>query len=79
MKSVDIQAAKTHFSRLVQEAASGKQIVISKAGHPVAKLVAFAAKTKPRRLGSLKGRIWMNPDFDAPLPRDLQRAFGMIK
>ncbi len=77
MKSVNIHAAKTHFSRLVDEAASGKEIVISKAGRPVAKLVPFATKSKPRRPGSLKGRIWVSPDFDAPLPPDIARAFGV--
>jgi len=79
MKTVDIHAAKTQFSRLVEEAAAGKEIIISKAGHPVAKLAPLTPKGKPRRIGVLKGKIRMSPDFDAPLPRDLQRVFGMIK
>lgn len=72
--TVNIHEAKTHLSRFVREAAAGEEIVIARAGEPVARLVALAARPKPRRPGALKGRIWVGADFDAPDPQ-LERAF----
>ena len=62
--TVNIHEAKTHFSRLVDRAAAGEEIVIAKAGKPVAKLVPFVEKREPRKLGTLRGRIWMASDWD---------------
>jgi prevent-host-death family protein len=76
MKIVNIHAAKTHLSRLVEEVGEGEEIVIAKAGRPVAKLVAVEPAHARRRPGALKGRIRIARDFDAPLPADLARAFG---
>jgi len=75
MKTVNIHQAKTHLSRLVDEAAGGEEIVIARAGKPVARLVALPAKKSRRKPGSAKGKIWISPDFDAPLPEDMLRAF----
>jgi prevent-host-death family protein len=75
MKTVNIHAAKTHLSSLVEEAAAGEEIVIAKAGRPVARLVGLPA-AKPRRPGTLKGRIRISGDFDAPLPSELAKPFG---
>jgi prevent-host-death family protein len=76
MPTVNIHAAKTHLSRLVEEAASGKEIVIAKAGTPIAKLVAIApAGGKKRRLGRLAGRLKVPADFDAPLPSEILDTF----
>ena len=77
MTTVNIHAAKTHLSRLVEEAAAGKEIVIAKAGAPRAKLVPLAATTggKERRLGLLAGRLSIPKDFDAPLPSDILDEF----
>lgn len=72
---VNIHEAKTHLSRLVDEAASGKEIVIAKAGKPLAKLVPLAAASRRRRLGILKGKITVPDDFDAPLPEDVLDSF----
>ena len=78
MKTVNLHAAKTHLSRLVDEAVDGKDIVIAKAGKPMVRLVAIEAKRQRRRgFGMLKGRIRITKDFDAPLPDDIARAFGM--
>ena len=74
MQTVNIHAAKTHFSRLVDEAAAGDEIIIAKAGKPVAKLVPLAQRPK-RRLGMLTGVASIPPDFDAPLPDDVIDAF----
>ena len=74
-KPVNIHAAKTHFSRLVERAAKGEEIVIARAGRPVARLVPLASAARPRRPGLLKGRIRIGKDFDAPLPEDVLRLF----
>lgn len=57
MKTVNIQAAKTHLSRLVEEAAAGEEIILAKAGRPLIRLVPFSARNQPRKLGLLKGRV----------------------
>ena len=76
MSIVNLHAAKTHFSRLVAEAEAGEEIIIAKAGKPVARLGPLKAPTpKKRKLGSLRGRIRLPADFDAPLPDEMLRAF----
>jgi len=78
MKTVNVHAAKTQLSRLLEEVSRGEEIVIAKAGRPVAKLVAIEQAGTPRRgLGALKGRIRVRRDFDAPLPAEISRAFGI--
>ena len=76
MKTVNIHQAKTHLSRLVEEAAEGEEIVIAKAGRPRARLVPARTVAKPRVAGLYKGKIRIGKDFDAPLPDDIARAFG---
>ncbi len=77
MTTVNIHAAKTHLSRLVDEAAAGEEIIIARAGKPVARLLSLAplSGTGKRRLGSLAGRLAIPPDFDAPLSDDVLDAF----
>ena len=75
VKTINIHAAKTHLSRLVDEAAAGAEIVIAKAGKPVARLVPLRPERGRRRLGGLAGQIWIADDFDAPLPDDMVEAF----
>lgn len=78
MKTVNIHAAKTHLSRLLEEVTAGGEIVIARAGRPVAKLVAIEpAQGRGRGFGALKGRVRVRRDFDAPLPTDLARGFGL--
>jgi prevent-host-death family protein len=77
---VNMHAAKTHFSRLVDQAAAGEEIVIARAGKPVARIVPFAAPKVeapkgPRVLGVLKGSLVIPDDFDAPLPDDVLALF----
>jgi prevent-host-death family protein len=74
---VNIHAAKTHLSKLVDQAANGDEILIARAGKPVAKLVAIGSSAAPARriLGALAGRFKLPPDFDAPLPDDEIDAF----
>lgn len=76
MSAVNIHAAKTHLSRLVEEAAAGKEIVIAKAGKPVAKLGPLPPTGgKKRKLGILAGKGTVPADFDAPLSEELLDAF----
>ena len=77
MKTVNIHAAKTHLSALVEQAAAGEEIVIAKAGKPMARLTAIEKPAFHRALGAMKGRIHMHDDFDAPLPPELAKAFGV--
>ncbi len=71
---VNIHEAKTRFSELVRRAADGEEIVIGRAGTPVAKLVPFRRDHGPRRAGLWKGQVRIADDFDE-LPADLLRAF----
>lgn len=77
MQTVNIHAAKTHLSRLVDEAAAGKEIIIARAGKPVAKLVSLTAPQPraKRRLGLLTGQLCVPADFDAPLPNEVLDSF----
>jgi prevent-host-death family protein len=70
----NIHQAKTHFSKLVERAAAGEEIVIGKAGKPVARLVPYKEAIPRRQPGSMKGKIRIAGDFDE-LPDDVLAAF----
>ena len=74
MKTVNVQAAKTHLSRLIEEVAAGREIILAKAGKPLAKMVPYAPARKPRVPGAFKGRIWQSPDCWDPDP-ELEALF----
>ncbi len=61
---VNIHEAKTHLSQLVERAAAGEEIIIGKAGRPMARLVAYHPHHQPRRPGAMKGKISIADDFD---------------
>jgi prevent-host-death family protein len=73
---VNIHEAKTHFSKLIKQAAAGEEVVVASAGRPVAKIVAYETSSEPRKPGLLAGQIEIAPDFDE-LPPDLADAFGV--
>jgi prevent-host-death family protein len=73
---VNIYAAKTKLSRLVDRAAAGEDIVITRHGRPVARLIGTEPAKQPRKLGLLRGRVRIAKDFDAPLPDDYIRLFA---
>ena len=75
MQKVNIHEAKTQFSRLVDAAANGEEIIIAKAGKPAARLVPLERVKTKRRFGALKGKIRIGDDFDTPLPGDLIATF----
>ena len=72
---VNIHHAKTHLSRLLEKVALGEEVIIAKAGKPVAKLVPVRKSTQPRKLGSAKGTFVVPKDFNAPLPKNVEDSF----
>lgn len=75
MPVTNISEAKAQLSALVERVLAGEEIVIGRAGKPVAKLVPFREPHEPRRPGALKGKIRIAEDFDE-LPEDIGEAFG---
>jgi prevent-host-death family protein len=71
---VNMHEAKTHLSRLVDRVLSGEEVVIARAGKPVAKLVPADSRRGPRRPGMWRGRVRIHDDFDE-LPPEIVDAF----
>ncbi|BAU75812.1 type II toxin-antitoxin system Phd/YefM family antitoxin [Metapseudomonas furukawaii] len=74
MITIPLGEAKNNLSKLVDEAAAGQVITISKHGRAMARLVP-AGKPSERRIGAMKGQLTVPDDFDAPLPDELLDAF----
>ena len=70
MSVVTIHQAKTQLSRLIQEAANGKEVIIARGAKPVARLVPVGEARGKRQPGSLKDRLRVGPEFFEPLPSD---------
>ena len=75
MQTVNIHEAKTQLSRLLADVANGEEIVIAKAGRPVARLVPFERPFRRRTFGKDAGLFEIPDDFDAPLPREVIETF----
>ena len=77
-KQVNVHEAKTKLSQLLAEVEGGREIIVARNGKPVAKLIPFPTEGKKKgfRPGTLKGEIWMSPDFDAPLSDEELKAWG---
>ncbi len=75
-RQYNIHEAKTHFSRILQQVETGEEVVISRAGEPIAKVVPLRPKVRRTGRGSLRGQIHIPDDFDE-LPDDIAEAFGM--
>lgn len=73
--TVNIHEAKTHLSRLLEKVRQGEEVVIARAGKPVARLVAVTEPPARRTPGSAKDTLWVSEDFDDPLPEEIQRYF----
>ena len=71
---VNIYEAKTNLSRLLDRVGRGEEIVIAKAGHPIARLVPFGSRSEPRSPGAWRGRVRISADFDT-LPEEAAAAF----
>jgi prevent-host-death family protein len=72
---VNVHEAKTHLSRLLERVEAGEEVVIARAGKPVARLVPVEQSRKRRVPGGWKGLIVIHDDFDAPLPEDIAAVF----
>lgn len=72
----NISEAKAELSALIEAVSKGEEVLIGKAGVPVARLVRYTGAKKPRQPGALRGQIQMAADFDE-LPSDIAGAFGM--
>jgi prevent-host-death family protein len=75
MTTVNIHEAKTHLSRLLERVEAGEEIVIARAGKPVARLTPFEKAASSRKPGTGKGEIRVGDDFDDDLPDDLLDMF----
>ncbi|MFC9942326.1 type II toxin-antitoxin system Phd/YefM family antitoxin [Streptomyces pratensis] len=75
-RQYNVHEAKTHFSRILQQVETGEEVVISRAGEPIAKVVPLRSKVNRTDYGSLRGQIHIPEDFDE-LPDDIAEAFGM--
>ena len=75
MKVVNVHEAKTQLSRLLERVAQGEEVVIGKAGRPIAKLVPYVQEKGPRTPGGWEGRVRIAADFDE-LPPEIMKAFS---
>jgi prevent-host-death family protein len=75
MQIINVHEAKTHLSRILDEVAAGEEIILAKAGKPLARLSPFVPEKSKIKFGLAKGKAWIADDFDAPLPDELQALF----
>ncbi len=74
--AVNVHEAKTHLSRLLEQALAGEEVIIMRSGLPLVKLILVPTAPRPRKAGSGKGDFVVPDDFDAPLPDEILDAFG---
>lgn len=70
----NVSEAKAELSSLLVKVEEGEEVVIARNGKPVARIVAYEARREPRKLGSMRGQIWIADDFDAP-GKDIEQMF----
>jgi len=75
MLTINVHEAKTKLSRLLSRVEAGEEIVISKSGQPIARLVPWQEGTENRKPGLDKGKLIIPQDFDEPLPKDVLDSF----
>jgi prevent-host-death family protein len=75
METVNIYDAKTHLSHLVDKAASGEDVVVSRNGKPLVRITRLEPHKRPVKFGLLKGKLTVPADFDAPLPDEVLAGF----
>ncbi|MDI3532081.1 MAG: hypothetical protein PWR28_426 [Synergistaceae bacterium] len=73
--TVNIHEAKTHLSKFLARVEEGEEVIIAKAGKPIARLVPIEKQISRRLPGSAKGKVFIAHDFDAPLPEDVLGEF----
>jgi len=72
----NISQAKAQLSALIEQVRKGNEVILAKAGKPVARLIPYGGLSRPRTPGSMAGEIWIAPDFDS-LPKDMAEALGI--
>ena len=77
MKVVNIRAAKTHLSRLIDEAARGEPFIIARSGKPMVKVMPLDSWAAPRRTGFMAGEILVPADFDTMGQDEIDKLFGL--
>lgn len=77
MQITNISEAKAQLSALIEKVVAGEDVIIGKAGKPVARLIRYQPSIQARRPGALKGKIKIADDFDN-LPEDIAKAFGIV-
>ncbi len=75
MEQVNIYEAKTHFSKYVEQAESGQDVIIARGGKQVARLTSIEPKKNPVRFGVIKGKVQVSADFDDALPDEVLAGF----
>ena len=75
MSVINVYEAKTHLSKLIEQAAAGKDVVIARGGKPIARLTRLAKSPRKLRFGVLKGKVKVGQDFDAALPEQMLAQF----
>ena len=75
MPTFNVHAAKSQLSRLLDAVVEGEEVMIAKAGKPIARLVPIEQKKERRKLGTLAGKLHVPDDFDDPLPDDILADF----
>lgn len=75
METVNIYDAKTRLSQLVDKAASGEDVVVSRNGKPLVRITRLEGRKQHIKFGLLKGKLTVPVDFDAPLPEDVLASF----
>ena len=74
----NIAEAKAQLSALIEAVLGGDEVILAKAGKPVARIVPYQGTQEPRVPGCMAGEIWIAPDFDT-LPADMEEAFGVTE
>jgi prevent-host-death family protein len=72
---INLHEAKTHLSRIVDDVAAGAEVIIAKAGKPMARLVPIRPTARRKTLGLLEGKVDVPDDFNAPLPEEILARF----
>ena len=78
MQIKNISEAKAQLSALIEKVMKGEDVIIAKAGKPVARIIRFVPNRQARKPGALKGKIKISNDFNK-LPEDIAKAFGMME
>ncbi len=78
MNITNISEAEAHLSALIERVMAGEEVIIGKAGKPVARLVPYERGNLPRQPGALRGKIRIHDDFEE-LPKDIAEALGALQ